>query len=800
MGKRHREEGEPHPAAQSASADFSHVDPVTAARAPWVRVLQASTIPIAGLWIYWSAVHGDWQWDDAILVTGNANLRSLHGLWNIWFSAPVTDYWPMSWTLLWIQWHFWGNQPVGYHVVSLLLHLLSSFLVWRVLGKLGLRWAWLAALLFAIHPLGAESVAWVSEIKNTLSLPFFLLSLSAYIDFERTQARSSHVLSILFYLVAMLSKTSVVMLPCILLLYCWWRRDRVTRKDAVGMIPYLAIALVLGIVTLHFQSVRVSADAAVDPQGFGGRLIGAEKAVVFYLGKVLFPSVLLPIYPRWSPWGPWLSALLTGAFLVIALGMILALRKSWGRHALLAIGFFLLNLLPVLGLARMTYMHISWVSDHFVYLPMIGTIGLFVLGLEAIHRRLPASWRPVLLVAMAALCCLLAWDSRHQAAHWRNAETLWTYTVDHNQGSQIGHYNLATALQKEGPGRLNDAITHFEEALRLKPDFAEAHSNLGSALAAVPGRLDEAIAQYEEALRLQPDLAEAHNNLGNALSRTPGRLNQAIAQFQEALRLDPDYAEAHNNLGNAWMRVPGRLDEAIAQYEEALRLQPNYAEAHNNLGGALGKMPGRLNEAVVQYEEALRLRPNYAEAHNNLGGALGGMPGRLNDAIAHFQEALRLRPDFAEAHNNLGTAWLRTPGRLNDAVAEYQEALRINPDFAEAHNNLGNALSKVPGRLNEAVAHYEEALRLNPDNGGTHNNLAGALGAQGRTSEAIAQYEEALRLMPGNAEIHFNVAVTLLSVPGRASEAAAHLREVLRLQPDNDRARQILARIDAPRQ
>src|ERR1022692_4589954 len=761
MEKRSRENEEPPPDARSTLVESGRYISGEAKGAPWKRILQASIIAVAGLWIYWAAIHGNWLWDDVGLVAGNESLRSLRGLWDIWFSSPSYDYWPMSSSVFWAEWPLWGDRPAAFHAVGLGLHFLSALLVWRVLGKLGLRWAWLAALVFTIHPLAVESVAWISETKNTLSLLFFLLSLSAYLDYDRTGRRSGHVFSILCFLAAMLSKASVVMLPVTLLLYCWWRRDRISWNDLARLAPHLAIALVLGLAAMHFQSAHAPVDPAVDSRGPITRLVGAETAAVFYLGKVFCPVALIPIYPRWALDKSWPFALLSGTFLAAALWLMCARRSGWGRHALLGFGFFLLNLLPALGFARMTFMNISWVADHFVYLPMIGMIGLFVLGVEACHRRLPAFQQPFLSFAVIALCGLLACGSRLCAAHWEGAEALWSYTIDRNPGAWMAQFNLAAEIHKV-PGRLAEAIAHYEEAVRLKPDFAEAHNNLGRALEATPGRLNDAIGHYEEALRLTPDSAEAHNNLGSALQSIPGRLNKAVAHYGEALRLRPGFAEAHNNLGGALEAMPGRLDEAIAQYGEVLRLRPNLAEAHFNLGCDLQKAPGRLDEAIAQYGEVLRLKPDYADAYFNLGVALEAMPGRTDEAVTQYEASLRLRPGFARAHFNLACALEKVPGRLDEAIAQYKEAIRLEPDLAEAHGNLGNVLVERPGRLDEAIAQYEEALLLKPDDARAHYGLGFALERMpGQLDRAIAQYEEALRLKTDYAEASNSLGIAL---------------------------------------
>jgi len=199
---------------------------------------KALLIVLAGLWVYWPALQGEWLWDDGMLVTDNIELRSWPGLGQIWFAAPTTDYWPLSWTLLWIEWHLWGNYPLGYHLGSLVLHLCSGFLVWRLFSRLGLRGGWLGGLLFVIHPLAVESVAWIAEIKNTLSLPFFLLSCDAWLDGEEEKGKSGYLRSVLYYLAAMLAKTSTVMLPLVLLLHGWWKRETITWQEIKRTVPY----------------------------------------------------------------------------------------------------------------------------------------------------------------------------------------------------------------------------------------------------------------------------------------------------------------------------------------------------------------------------------------------------------------------------------------------------------------------------------------------------------------------------------------------------------------------------------
>ena len=304
-------------------------------------------------------------------------------------------------------------------------------------------------------------------------------------------------------------------------------------------------------------------------------------------------------------------------------------------------------------------------------------------------------------------------------------------------------------------GRLDEAITSYQQALRLEPNFAEAHNNLGAVLKE-RGNLEEAAASFRQALRLASDNAEAHNNLGVVLEEE-GKFDEAIASFQKALRTRPDYAEAHYNLGNV-LKAQRKLEEAVTSLQQAVRIQPNYPEAYNNLGNAL-KEQGNLDEAVASYQQALHLQPDYAEAHNNLGAVLKEQD-KLDEAAVSFQQALWINPDYAEAHYNLGNT-LKEQGKLDEAVVCYRQALQLQPDYAEAHNNLGVVL-KAQERLEEAVASFQQALEANPNYAEAYNNLGIARKAQGKLDEAMGYFQQALQIRPHYAEGHFNFSLTRL--------------------------------------
>jgi tetratricopeptide (TPR) repeat protein len=553
-----------------------------------MTVVKVLTIVATAVWVYWPALHGSWLWDDDVLVTDNSDLRSLQGLWEIWSTVPATDYWPLTWTLLWVEWHFWGNAPFGYHLCSLALHIFSGFLIWRVFGRLGLRYGWLGGFFFVIHPLAVESVAWVSEIKNTLSLPLFLLSFNAWLDAEEKKP-CAYSRSVFYYLAAMLAKTSTIMLPSVLLLYCWWKRGRVTRQELRRLVPYFAIAMVLGLATIFFQNLgQKYSPLAFALGGFIARLIDAGMALLFYLEKFILPINLLPVYPRWSlnPPSMLLEALAIST-LAGSLSYSWARRHSWGRHALFGFGFFLLNALPVLGLVKMQYMNISLVADHLTYLPTIGLIGLVVAGLEKLKVQLSSSPHLVGIGAMSTVFVagLLLRQGHDHAMLFNNGESLWTYTLQHNPQAAPAHNNLGLALLQTG--RVPEAIEQFELALQVNPDNAYAHKNLGTALLQT-GRVPEAIDQFELALKIEPNFVAAHNNLGATLVQT-GRAPEAIEQFKQSLKIKPDSAIAHNNLGGALLQM-GRVPEAIEQFKQALKIEPDFAAARYNLVKAQARL------------------------------------------------------------------------------------------------------------------------------------------------------------------------------------------------------------------
>jgi tetratricopeptide (TPR) repeat protein len=376
------------------------------------------------------------------------------------------------------------------------------------------------------------------------------------------------------------------------------------------------------------------------------RLVTAGKVVWFYLGKLIWPYPLVFVYPRWEVEATRaVSYLPLGAVGVATLVLWLG-RKGWGRSGLLTWVYYLVALLPVLGLVDHYFLRYSFVGDHFQYLASMGPLALAGAGLSVGLDLVGAGNRLVKVFVCGSLLVVLGGLTWGRTFVFRDNETLWRDTLTKNPACWMAHNNFGNTFKARG--QTDEAIRQYQEALRLKPNYADAHNNLGAALGQ-KGRTDEAIRQFHEAVRLKPNHADAHNNLGVALGQK-GQTDEAIRQFREAIRLKPDHADAHNNLGVA-LNAKGQNDEAVSQFQEAIRLQPSCVSAHFNLGVALGAS-GRTDEAIDQYQDTIRLRPDHPLAHNNLGEALR-RKGQSAEAIHEFQEALRLKPDFVAARQNL---------------------------------------------------------------------------------------------------------------------------------------------------
>jgi tetratricopeptide (TPR) repeat protein len=635
-------------------------------------LLWAGLIFLLTLLAYIPAMRGGYIWDDDAHVTENAALRSFDGLKRIWFEPKVLpQYYPMVHTTFWIEYHLWQLHPFGYHLVNVLLHALNAILLFLVLRCLRVPGAWLAAALFALHPVLVESVAWITERKNVLSGFFYLSSVLAYLRFANftvgpattsvfsdipppTSGKSSrswgfYALSLFLFLCALLSKTVTCSLPAAMLLVLWWKRDRLYRSDILTLIPYFVVGALLGLTTVWLEKYHVGAYGEEWALSFLDRCLVAGRALWFYAGKLVWPHKLTFNYPRWQiDSGVWWQYLFPAAALAV-ISFLWLMRRRIGKGPFVAVAFFAGTLVPALGFFDVYPMRFSFVADHFQYLASIGLIALAAAAMTTFFERLGPRQDTicsVLCMAVLFIFGVLVWK---QSTIYGDAETLYRDTISKNPHSWMAHYNLGVFLVNSG--RYDEVMPLFSEALRLKPDDADAHYNLGVALEK-QGRLEQALVHFSETVRLRPDYADAHYSMAVILARQ-NKFEEAISHYSQALQVNPNYVEAHNNLGVALFSL-GELDKAIEHYRTALELDPNFGKAHNNLGNALIQK-GKLNEAIAHYSRALEIRPNYPEAHNNLGVVLARQ-GKIDAAIVQFEKALQLKPAYVQARVNLDLA------------------------------------------------------------------------------------------------------------------------------------------------
>jgi tetratricopeptide (TPR) repeat protein len=665
-------------------------------------------IVVAALVAYFPAIRGGFIWNDSDYVTAPA-LRSLAGLRRIWFEVGATEqYYPLLHTAFWIEHRLWGDSAMGYHLLNVVLHATSACLFVVLLRQLRLPGAYFAGLLFALHPVCVESVAWISEQKNTLSTVFYLLAALAYLRWRgeagtggppvraaveskaeadgRAARPCLYFSALALFLLAALSKSVAATLPAALLVVFWWQQGRLDwRRDVAPLLPWFAIGAAVGLFTAWVEHTYIGAKGAAFGLTLVQRTLLAGRAIWFYLGKLFWPARLIFIYPRWrvdsAPAWQYLFPL--GALALLA-GLWAWRRRARGplAVALLYVG----TLFPTLGFFNVFAFIFSFVADHFQYLASLSVIALVASAWGRWVEKAPVEkaaspgqgnfFNLTPYLAAAAVLTVLGILTWRQSRMYRDVVAFYRTTLELNPDSWMGHHNLGATLAEAGLTQA--AIPEYEAALRLKPDDALAEYDLGNALVKL-GQTADALRHYQRALQLLPGYVKALYAAGNVLAQM-GRMPEAIASYREALRSKPDFPEAHYDLGNALLAT-GRIDEAIAEFRRAVRLRPDYVHALSHLGGALVQA-GRSGEAIGCLEQALRFNPNDAEAHYNFGIALA-QTNRMAEAVDHFAAAARLEPTDPDAQVNLALA-LADVGRIPEAAAHCQAALRLHPNFAPA--------------------------------------------------------------------------------------------------------------------
>ncbi len=605
-----------------------------------VTILMGALIFVMVVFAYWPALTGGFLWDDGGHVT-RPDLRSLSGLGRIWFEFGATQqYYPILHSAFWFEHLLWGDSTLGYHLLNVGLHATAACLFGLCLQRLRMPGAWLAALLFALHPVGVESVAWISEQKNTLSTAFYLASALVYFRYRDTGHRSHYGWATGLFVLALLTKTVTASLPAALLVIFWWQQGRLNwRRDVLPLLPWFALGVISGLGTAGFERELIGAQGADFNLDFLQRSLLAGRVFWFYLGKLIWPADLIFIYPHWtvtaSEWWQWIFPLAAVALLT---GLIVLARRKRGPLAVMLL--FAGTLFPVLGFVNVFPFLFSYVADHFQYLASLAIFASAGTLLQLGFPKLPRGFGPGIAAVLAGGLGLLTWV---QSGTYRDITTLYQTTLEKNPDCWMAHNNLALILADAG--QIDQAIPHLENAIRLKPDYALAENNLGNDLTQL-NRPAEAVPHLQRALALQPKYPVAERNLGIALAAS-GKTSEAIPHFENALRLNPDFAEAELSLGTALM-LTNRFPEAVPHFEKAVALEPDSIEIRDTYGRAL-MQAGRFEQSLDHFRHVLELDPRRADTHMNLALALRQL-GRKQEAADEYLEAVRLDPSLAKRH------------------------------------------------------------------------------------------------------------------------------------------------------
>ena len=676
-----------------------------------VRHIAASVVIAAiGIAVYSKTLGCPFVFDDVPNIQENAFIRLTRldatPLHDAAFKSHLSNR-PVSNLSFALNYYFGRYEVAGYHAVNIMVHVINGILVYflalatlrqlrgmedRQARRVNDHWivfpSLVAALYFVSHPLQTQSVTYIVQRMNAMAAMFYLLALLLYISGRRSRQRARRwslwAAGLSSWVLALGSKQIAITLPFIVLLYEWCFFQNLARnwlkRSAMVVLPLLVLLLILAFIYLGDDPWSRISDYRLHRFTMGERVLTQFRVAIFYLGLLLAPlparlNLAHDFATSHSLFAP--ITTLFGMLLLVAL--LIVSVCGVGRYRLICFSvlwFFVTQII------ESSILPLEMVFEHRLYLPMVGAalLAACLLGSLSAGRR---AWFAAIACALIAV---LATASFLRNRHWQDHLSLWSNVIAKSPRDYRAHNDLGVALNSLN--RPDEAVKHYHEALRIKPDYALAHNSLAEVLRS-EGRLDDAIARYRLAIQIEPNDARVHHNLGLALA-AKGDLTEAIVHYDRALQIQPHAAIAHTNLGVALLRQ-GRFDKAVAHHRLAIRFKPDFAAAHVNLGIALGSQ-GRLHDAVNEFRLALRIDPDVADAHTNMGFALASM-GRLDEAINHYRLAVTIRPGDAPAHNGLA-AVLARQGRLDEALRHVREALRLDPEFARARANLEAILKK----------------------------------------------------------------------------------------------------------
>lgn len=665
----------------------------------------------------WIAYVPLWQagfiWDDDAYVTENIQLRTGQGLYSIWFvPRSIPQYYPLVHTMFWFEYQTWGLHPLGYHLVNVGLHAISGVLLWRILLRLKVPGAWLAAAFFVVHPVMVESVAWVTERKNVLSLPLALASMIFYWRYRPSLLENRrqlipetmgstwyYAVSLLLFVGALLSKTVVCTLPAVLLVIEWWKQGRIERRSVLLLLPYFAVGISLGLLTVWLEKHHVGAQGAEWSLSILDRILLAGRIVWFYAGKLVWPEPLIFFYPRWQIDSSQAWQYIYPAAAVAVVVALWAGRKTIGRGPVSAVLIFIGVLFPALGFFDVYPFRYSFVADHFQY---HASIALVALGASILYRSavnlkvLSQRQNAWFLNAMAAVAIVILTNlTFHQSHAYKDLESIYRDTLGKNPAAWGATSNLADHYLSLGS--FDEALAVAEQGLVASAEVASTHNTMGAVLlqktlagAVEASVVEESIGYFQKTLQIEPNYHEALFNLATALSLLE-RHEEAVKYYRSHLEIIPSDLEAQSGLARSLI-ITGQMEQALPMLESVLRVKPDDATALHGMG-LIDAQHGRLEEAIANYRAALRSDDNLVGVRFDLAGALMTI-GDLAQARDQYLIVVQRQPWNIRARNNLGVVYMNL-SEPQKAIEQFSKAVDLAPDYQQAKENLERARQSI---------------------------------------------------------------------------------------------------------
>jgi tetratricopeptide (TPR) repeat protein len=707
--------------------------------------------------IYWQVRNFDFiNYDDPVYVTENP--RVLEGLnWESikWAFTGIygSNWFPLTWLSLMLDRQLFGVNPGAFHLINVMFHTVNAIVLFIILSRCTKSiWpSFFTAVVFGLHPLRVESVAWIAERKDVLSTLFWMFTMLGYIRYVEKPIVRRYMIVLAAFIAGLMSKPMLVTLPFVLLLVDYWplQRIRLSRNIqqenpdqrnntrtisflVLEKVPLFVLSAASCVMTLIAQKSKGTV-SSLEVFSLSDRLTNALVSYTSYIGKMFWPTGLAIFYPHPQGNIPLLKIIVSTMILfAVSLAVIFSCRKK--RYLLVGWLWYLGTLVPVIGLVQVGA---QAMADRYTYIPLIGLSIMIAWSV----RDIVSKWRyknVIVATGGALICAILMVCTYRQLSYWRNNETLFTRTLNVTSDNYVAHNNIGIALA--GDGDLEQAMEHFKKTLKIKPWDTDALFNLAGALVKL-GKPDEAMVYYNRVLELEPDDADTYNALALAQVQQ-GNYKQAISIYYKALQKNPESALLHSGLGSALLEA-GQLNPAVTELQTAVRLKPT-SQTYCNLGVAVSSK-GELTKAIEYYKKAIRLDAKNAKPYYNLGNSMLAQ-GSLVEAIAQYKKAINIDPNYVKAHSNLAIA-LAQQGKLDEAVEHFSKAINVDPNYVKARSNLAIALAQQ-GKFDEAMEHLSEAVRLQPQDADALCIVGDILVQQGQSQEAIKQYREVLKINP----------------------------------------------------